>query len=187
MEGETVLLRLCSLCYEPHTMTTPGLRLNVVGKDAVWLKANGTDNTYQTDVLEIGAGEAFDVLFKAPAYAGGANGKPYDTYLLYDRSYAPPTTASSAGWADSGRRSGSIRQARACPPRSRRTREVPRETSTTCGRASGGVRGCGWRSCPRRRAAGPGLLSRHGAASAATAQPSGILCSGDTAQGARRR
>jgi hypothetical protein len=97
MEGETVLLRLCSLCYEAHTMTTPGLRLSVVGKDAVWLKANGTDNTYQTDVLEIGAGEAFDVLFKAPAYTGGANGKPYDTYLLYDRSYATANNREQRG------------------------------------------------------------------------------------------
>ena len=67
---------------------------------------DGTDTSYETDTLNIGPGESFDVIFTAPPTAGA---RGYDTYLLYNR-----TTRGRTTW----RRAASV----ARPPRSASTR-----------------------------------------------------------------
>ena len=107
--GERVLLRMASLGYQNHAMTLDAVPMQVVGKDASQLrnpaKAGGTVNHYiDTSVVELGPGESRDVLFWAPAYDAGlpggtdAAGRAYNTYLLYDRTYA---YASNGGDASS--------------------------------------------------------------------------------------
>jgi FtsP/CotA-like multicopper oxidase with cupredoxin domain len=78
--GERVLLRLANLGYQQHAMTTPGLVLDVVGKDATLLANGSVKTSMQTETVSIGPGESFDCLFTAPAAPG--------TYVLYDRAYA---------------------------------------------------------------------------------------------------
>jgi FtsP/CotA-like multicopper oxidase with cupredoxin domain len=86
--GDRVLLRLANLGYQEHAMTAPGLRLTVVGRDATQLTNGANHIYYDTSVLELGPGEAFDALFTAPTYTPGAGDPPYQSYLLYDRSYS---------------------------------------------------------------------------------------------------
>jgi len=97
-EEETGLLRFASLGYEQHAMQLVGIRMHVVGHDATPLyKANGNggfvDLTYQTSTIYLGAGEARDVLFTAPAYnpalPGGVDAGigPYNVYWLRNRNY----------------------------------------------------------------------------------------------------
>jgi hypothetical protein len=45
---------------------------------------DGTDTSYVTDTILIGAGESFDVIFTAPDHSGGSGP---DTYVLYNRRY----------------------------------------------------------------------------------------------------
>jgi FtsP/CotA-like multicopper oxidase with cupredoxin domain len=93
-EGDRVLLRIVSLGYQQYAMTLAGPPMRVVGKDARLLKgggvASGNDNTFSTNVVEIGPGESTDAIFIAPAFSGGSgsSGQGYDTYLLYNREYA---------------------------------------------------------------------------------------------------
>jgi hypothetical protein len=95
--GDRVLLRLANLGYQEHAMTAPGLRLTVVGRDATQLTNGANHIYYETDVLEIGPGEAFDALFTAPAYTPGPGDPPYQAYLLYDRSYSTANNRDQQG------------------------------------------------------------------------------------------
>jgi hypothetical protein len=53
-----------------------------VGRDATPMKGtDGTDTSYETDTVNVSAGESFDVIFTAPAHSGAG----YDTYMLYNR------------------------------------------------------------------------------------------------------
>ena len=91
MPGERVLLRFANLGFKESAMTLTGIPMRVVGKDATPMRGrDGTDTSYETDTLSLGAGESFDVIFTTPAFSGGAgsSGAGYDTYLLYNRSYA---------------------------------------------------------------------------------------------------
>ncbi|MFC6285363.1 multicopper oxidase domain-containing protein [Nocardioides sp. GCM10027113] len=84
--GERVALRFSNLGFREAAMTTTGLPMTVVGRDATPMRGrDGTDTSYVTSTLNIGPGESYDVLFTAPPYQGGAGG--HDTYLLYNRSY----------------------------------------------------------------------------------------------------
>ncbi|HSQ25899.1 MAG TPA: multicopper oxidase domain-containing protein [Anaerolineales bacterium] len=83
--GERVLLRFAQLGFKQAAMTISGMKLHVVGKDATLLRSrDGTDTSFLTDTIALGAGESVDAIFTAPAYQGPG---PYDTYLLYNRSY----------------------------------------------------------------------------------------------------
>jgi FtsP/CotA-like multicopper oxidase with cupredoxin domain len=62
--GDRVLVRIASLGYEQHAMQLPGIPMTVVGQDASYLGSN----SYATNTLYIGPGEARDVLFTAPPY-----------------------------------------------------------------------------------------------------------------------
>ena len=51
-------------------MTLPGLQMRVVGKDAAWLAGrDGTDLSYLTDSVDIGAGEGRDIILEIPRRA----------------------------------------------------------------------------------------------------------------------
>lgn len=83
--GERVLLRFASLGFMRQSMSLAGIKMRVVGKDATLLRGrDGTDLSYETDTITIGAGEAYDVIFEAPPYQGPGD---YDTYLLFNRNY----------------------------------------------------------------------------------------------------
>jgi hypothetical protein len=59
--------------------------MHVVGKDATLLRGrDGTDLSYYTNTVSLGAGESVDAIFTAPPHQGLG---PYDTYLLYNRAY----------------------------------------------------------------------------------------------------
>jgi hypothetical protein len=88
--GERVLLRFANLGFREMAMTLAGIPMRVIGRDATLMRGrDGTDTSYQTDTILIGAGESFDVIFEAPAFSGGSgsSGAGYDTYVLYNRRY----------------------------------------------------------------------------------------------------
>ena len=81
--GERVLLRFANLGFREAAMTTPGLRMRVVGKDATPMRGRGgADTSYATETVSFGAGESVDALFTAPAWRGPG---PYDRYVLFNR------------------------------------------------------------------------------------------------------
>jgi FtsP/CotA-like multicopper oxidase with cupredoxin domain len=85
MAGERIALRFANLGFREAAMTTAGLRMRVVGRDATPMRGrDGTDTSYETETLNIGPGESFDVIVEAPPHSGGGG---YDTYLLYNRNY----------------------------------------------------------------------------------------------------
>jgi hypothetical protein len=84
--GERVLLRFANLGFKESAMTLAGIKMRVVGRDATLMRGrDGTDTSYETDSIYVGAGESFDVLFTAPPHSGGPG---YDTYILYNRRYS---------------------------------------------------------------------------------------------------
>ncbi len=93
--GERVLLRFANLGFREAAMTLAGIKMKVVGRDATPMKGrDGTDTSYTTDTLLMGAGESYDVIFTAPAYQGPG---PYDTYVLYNRRYTQDDDISTQG------------------------------------------------------------------------------------------
>lgn len=84
--GERVLLRFINLGFREAAMSLAGIKMRVVGRDATLMRGrDGTDTSYDTDTISIGAGESYDVIFTAPAYQG--NGTDPDVYVLYNRRY----------------------------------------------------------------------------------------------------
>jgi FtsP/CotA-like multicopper oxidase with cupredoxin domain len=83
--GERVALRFANLGFREQAMTLTGIQMRVVGRDATPMRGRDlTDTSYETDTINIGPGESFDVVFTAPSYQGpGA----FDTYVLYNRNY----------------------------------------------------------------------------------------------------
>jgi FtsP/CotA-like multicopper oxidase with cupredoxin domain len=73
--GEKVLIRLVNLGFQEQTMRADGLKFRVVGKDAKFLGAHA----YDTDAVDVGVGESFDLIFTAPPKTGAG---PYDTYIF---------------------------------------------------------------------------------------------------------
>ncbi len=96
--GDKVLLRLSSLGYQNHSMTVDGIDLTVVARDASLLRGrNGEVNYFTTDTIDIGPGESADVIFTAPN-APPSGGKPYATFLLYDRDHANASNGGAGGY-----------------------------------------------------------------------------------------
>jgi FtsP/CotA-like multicopper oxidase with cupredoxin domain len=99
-EGERVLLRFANLGFRESAMTLAGINMKVVGRDATLMKSrDGTDTSYYTDTLLMGAGESYDVIITAPAFSGGSgsSGNGYDTYMLYNRRYTQDSNLTPGG------------------------------------------------------------------------------------------
>lgn len=93
--GERVMLRFANLGFMQAAMTTAGLKMHVVGKDATLLRGrDGTDHSFETNTVSIGAGESAEAIFTAPPYQGPG---PYDTYLLYNRAFTRSANLSPGG------------------------------------------------------------------------------------------
>jgi FtsP/CotA-like multicopper oxidase with cupredoxin domain len=76
-------------------MTLAGIQMRVVGRDATPMRGrDGTDTSYETDTINIGPGESYDVIFTAPAHSGGG----YDTYMLYNRNYTRSDNLAPGGF-----------------------------------------------------------------------------------------
>jgi len=92
--GEKILLRFANLGFREAAMTFAGLSVKVVGRDATYMAGrDGTDTSYETDTLLMGAGESYDVIFTAPPKSDAG----YDTYLLYNRRYPQDDDLSTQG------------------------------------------------------------------------------------------
>jgi len=99
-EGERVLLRFANLGFREEAMTLAGINMKVIGRDATLLKnSDGTDTSYVTNTILVGAGESFDCLFTAPPFSGGSgsSGNGYDAYILYNRRYTQESNLSPGG------------------------------------------------------------------------------------------
>jgi FtsP/CotA-like multicopper oxidase with cupredoxin domain len=64
LPNEQILLRFVNIGFEQQTMQLLGIRMRVVGQDAVSLIPLGLD--YETNTLYIGPGESRDVIITAP-------------------------------------------------------------------------------------------------------------------------
>jgi hypothetical protein len=96
--GERVLLRFANLGFREAAMTFAGLNVRVVGRDATPMKGrDGTDTSYETGTLLMGAGESYDAIFTAPAHSTGIAGDPPDVYVLYNRRYTQDDDLSTQG------------------------------------------------------------------------------------------
>ncbi len=106
--GERVALRFANLGFREAAMTVTGIPLTVVGRDATHMRGrDGTDTSYVTDTLDMGPGESYDVVFSAPPHTGTG---PYDTYLLYNRSYVRTANLAPGGYG------GQTTEIRVYPP-----------------------------------------------------------------------
>jgi hypothetical protein len=102
--GERVLLRLANLGYLEHSMELPGIELRVIGQDATFLGAGSgfVDRRYSTSTLDIGPGEARDVLFTAPPYdpaqpSGTDEWGTFNRYFFKNRDYRRLANLGSPG------------------------------------------------------------------------------------------
>jgi FtsP/CotA-like multicopper oxidase with cupredoxin domain len=94
--GERVALRFANLGFREAAMTTTGLGMRVVGRDATPMRGRtGADTSYTTQTLNIGPGESYDVIVDAPQHSGTG---PFDTYLLYNRSYVRSANLAPGGY-----------------------------------------------------------------------------------------
>ncbi len=93
--GERVALRFANLGFREQAMTLAGITMRVVGRDATPMRGrDGTDTSYETDTINIGPGESYDVIFTAPAHSGSG----YDTYMLYNRNYTRSNNLAPGGF-----------------------------------------------------------------------------------------
>ncbi len=94
--GDRVALRFANLGFREQAMTMSGIRMRVVGRDATPMRGrDGTDTSYETETLNIGPGESYDVIFTAPPRQGSGD---HDTYLLYNRSYTRSNNLAPGGF-----------------------------------------------------------------------------------------
>ena len=94
--GERVALRFANLGFRESAMTITGIRMRVVGRDATPMRGrDGTDTSYETDTINIGPGESYDVVFTAPPKTGSGD---HDTYYLYNRSFSRSNNLAPGGF-----------------------------------------------------------------------------------------
>jgi FtsP/CotA-like multicopper oxidase with cupredoxin domain len=78
--GERILLRFANLTIQKHIMTTAGLRMRVIGRNATLFRdRDGTELAYETNTVSIGAGESCDTIITAPTVANETR------FLLYNQ------------------------------------------------------------------------------------------------------
>ena len=94
--GERVALRFANLGFRESAMSLTGIRMKVVGRDATpMVGRDSTDDSYETDTLNIGPGESYDVVFTAPDYQGPG---PFDTYMIYNRNFLRSNNLAPGGF-----------------------------------------------------------------------------------------
>lgn len=94
--GERVLLRIINLGFEQQSVRLDGIRLHVVGKDAVLLRGrSGSDLSYMTSTVTISPGETVDAIFVAPDHSGVGT---YDPYLFYNRNFHRLSNGGHSGY-----------------------------------------------------------------------------------------
>jgi FtsP/CotA-like multicopper oxidase with cupredoxin domain len=87
--GESVLLRLVNMAFIEQTMRLGGITMRVVARDATLLRGrDGTDLSYETEGVLIGAGESADAIFVAPPFDLSQAPDGYNRYLLHTRRYS---------------------------------------------------------------------------------------------------
>ncbi|MBP1694067.1 MAG: multicopper oxidase [Chloroflexi bacterium] len=94
------LLRFANLGFREAAMTFAGLNVRVVGRDATPMRGrDGTDTSFETNTLLMGAGESYDAVLTAPSFSGGSgsSGLGYDAYVLYNRRYTQDDDQSTQG------------------------------------------------------------------------------------------
>jgi hypothetical protein len=89
--GDRILLRFVNLGYQQQAMTTDGIRMRVVGKDATLLRRGTTWQDYWTNTVLIGPGESVDAIVIAPSVANGTS------YRIYNRNLANLHNPGTAG------------------------------------------------------------------------------------------
>ena len=90
--GDRVLLRFTNLGYTEQSMRLTGIKMRVVGRDAMLLKGrDGTDLSYETDTVAMGPGETTDAIFVAPAVTSMTR------FFLFSRNYAHLSNPGAAG------------------------------------------------------------------------------------------
>jgi len=103
--GDRVLLRFINLAFTEQTMRLGGIKMRVVGQDATPLRGrDGTDLSYETDSVLIGAGQSADAIFVAPAVTSET------TFLLFSRNYSHLSNAGGPGYG------GQMTEVRVFPP-----------------------------------------------------------------------
>jgi FtsP/CotA-like multicopper oxidase with cupredoxin domain len=91
--GDRVLIRFVNMAYIEQTMRLTGIKMRVVGRDATPLRGrDGTDLTYETDSVLIGAGESADAIFVAPEVTTETR------FLLFSRNYSHLSNAGGSGY-----------------------------------------------------------------------------------------
>jgi FtsP/CotA-like multicopper oxidase with cupredoxin domain len=94
--GDRVALRFANLGFRESAMTLSGIPMRVVGRDATPMRGrDGTDTSYETETINMGPGESYDVLFTAPVHSGST---PYDTYMLYNRNFLRSNNLAPGGF-----------------------------------------------------------------------------------------
>ena len=77
--GQKILLRLVHLGYQTHTLTIPGIPMNVIGEDARILRGpDGKDLSYRKSTYAIEGGKTADIILDTAGLTSG-------TYFLYGR------------------------------------------------------------------------------------------------------
>jgi FtsP/CotA-like multicopper oxidase with cupredoxin domain len=75
--GQRILLRISNLSFDYYTLTTLGLPMQVVGKDAKLLRGpTGLNLYYNTNSVDLGGGQSADVILDTTGVAPGR-------YFLY--------------------------------------------------------------------------------------------------------
>ncbi len=106
--GDRVALRFANLGFREQAMTITGIQMRVFGRDATPMRGrDGTDTSYETDTINIGPGESFDVIFTAPEHIGLGD---YDTYILYNRNLTRSNNLAPGGFG------GQATEIRVYPP-----------------------------------------------------------------------
>jgi FtsP/CotA-like multicopper oxidase with cupredoxin domain len=88
--GEKVLIRLVNLGFQNHTLTLPGIPMDVVGRDARYVPAAARRKA--TDTVQLGPGESRDIII-TPTAAG--------TFPFFNRDlsrYTGSSTDASGQW-----------------------------------------------------------------------------------------
>lgn len=126
--GERVLIRLVNLGFQQQTMRADGITFSLVGRDAKYLGPQTINpgaglQIRQTDAVDVGVGESYELIFTAPDFSGGQgnSGQGYDRYLFHNANLARLHNPGAAG------RGGQMTEIRVYPGTTVPLQTVPNE------------------------------------------------------------